>query len=97
MNLLNKQKKNCDQNDSSIQELWDNESSKQLGKFITLSNNSKIEKNIFNSEISINKRIYENKINNNYNKNNSVEKKKFLKIMNLKKKCLKEKKGSIEK
>ena len=73
------QQKNCDQNDSSIQELLDNESSKQLGKFITLSNNSKIEKNIFNSEISINKRIYENKINNNYNKNNSVEKKKIFK------------------
>ena len=74
------QQKNCDQNDSSIQVLCDNEST-QLGKFITLSNNSKINKNIVKSESSINKRIYENKINNIYNKNNSVEKKKISNVL----------------
>jgi len=64
------QQKKCNQNDSSLQDLWDNESSKKIGKFITLNSNSKIEpKTIAKEDSSIKSGIIEIKVNSNIKRN----------------------------
>ena len=66
--------KNCNLNDSNLQDLWDDESSKKIGKFITLNNIPKIEqKDLVKDDNPIKKGIIVNKKNSN-TKNNLATK-----------------------
>ena len=72
------QQRKCNQNGAILQDLLDNESSKKIGKFINLNNNSIIEgkeKDINKDDNPIKKGIIEKKINSNI-KINLVEKRK---------------------
>ena len=71
------QQRKCNQNGAILQDLWNNESSQKIGKFITLNNISKIEqKDIDKDDNPIKKGLTEKKIINNI-KINSVGKKKI--------------------
>ena len=60
------QQRKCNQNGAILQDLWDNESSQKIGKFITLNNISKIEqKDIDKDDNPIKKGLTEKKIINN--------------------------------